>query len=99
MADAVHPNQRLSLGRGQRDEELRRRLQALLAEYDPDTLPPNPGPPRPMSLAAIADLLGISRQRVSVLAKREGVQAMVMEGGRKKLRGKRRCFEPEGGEQ
>ena len=98
----IHPNQRLSPGRGQRDQELRRRLRRLLEQYDPATLPPNPGPPRPLSLAAIADRLNISRQRVSVLARREGVRGISEEkgeDGRRKLRGKRRRFEPEEDEQ
>ena len=94
----IHPNQRLSAGRGQRDPELRRRLLLFLRQHDPDTLPPNPGPPRPLSLAAIADELGISRQRVSVLARREGVRGMTAasaDDGRRKLRGRRRYFEKE----
>ena len=92
----VHPNQRLSQGRGRRDEDLRRQLLHLLGQYDPDTLPPHPGPPRLLSLAAVGDLLGVSRQRVWVLAQREGVRGMVAANGGKKLRGKRRRFEPEG---
>jgi hypothetical protein len=88
MTRQVHPNQRLSAGRGHLNQSRRERVRELVQEW----VDKKSG--LPLSFAAIADELGISRERVRQLAWEEaGVRGRVKRRGEVKLRGQRRFFE------
>ena len=82
----VHPNQRLSLGHGWRNEQRREQVRELVTQVNHKT-------GRPLTFAAIADELGISRERVRQLALEvAGVRGRVRVKGKLTLRGRRRYF-------
>lgn len=96
----VHPRQRLSFGAGQRNELLRSQVKEMLERVVDGCH---------LSFATIADLLQVSRQRISQLAKEMGIQGRIkqqvrgssgrlrwMRQGR--LRGRRRSFAGKEGE-
>jgi len=106
--DPQHPNLHLGQGRSRRNEQRRRQLLELLAwrgavagEGDEGCIDDPNAATVPLSFAEIAEALGISRERVRVLAKREGVVGRVKarekdDAGKtrtvRKLRGQRRWF-------
>lgn len=80
----VHPNQRLSPGQSRRNERRREQVRELVEQHV------NQATNLPLTFAEIADLLGISRERVRQLAKEElGVGGRDRRG---RLVGKRRWF-------
>jgi len=88
----VHPNQRLARGHARRNPDRRRQVADLVMQVDEQT-------GLPLTFAAIADQLGISRERVRQLAwEEEGVRGKVKSKGMVLLRGRRRYFPPKKGE-
>jgi hypothetical protein len=66
-----HPNLHLARGTGQRNERRRQQVRELVSQTDAET-------GLPLTFAAIADLLGISRERVRQLAWEEaGVRGKI----------------------
>jgi hypothetical protein len=93
----IHPNERLGLGYGRRNEQRREQVRELLEDYVDDATG------QPFSFAAIADHLGLSRERVRQLALEVcGLRGMVRRLGKPGekatawLRGGRRKFVKEG---
>ena len=87
----VHPNECLGLGRGRRNEQRRDQIRELLEDYVDDATG------QPFSFAAIADHLGLSRERVRQLALEVcGLKGRNKIKGVLKLRGVRRKFVKEG---
>jgi len=83
----IHPNERLALGRARKNEVRREQVRELVEEWvDKET-------GLPLSFAAIADELGLSRERVRQLALEvAGVRGRVRVKGKLTLRGRRRYF-------
>ena len=80
----VHPNQRLSPGQARKNLSRREQVRELVEQHV------NAATSLPLTFAEIADLLGISRERVRQLAKEElGVGGRDRRG---RLVGKRRWF-------